>query len=433
MHTSLIAIFSVLFFLHASLSSAAGASLNNPNDVASSLRYRRQICKASNNCPPSPQQRALDDLPWKRRARGPGRMRKTRSTSPSSPKPSKVEKQARKVSASSAYNEPHLHPVPTIETTMAHPSMSRLVYSRLVRDKDVLQTQTQAYSTVMRVPKPPNMRVLDLDLLQTAELAAYRRRKRLGSGSSVGRSRSSTGGSASTTGYIASADSDSKASTSGTPEPSSPSGIYSTSNAAIASSMPASPQFSAFPPHYAPSPDTTILGLATLSDPPSRASSPVQSFHSSLSTIPPSFFPPSTSPSDRSIAPSPASSIYPSPPSSPHLSHRSSSAGSGEEYKAYPSPPASPHHQLDHAQRRRAFSFPPAPAGPTPPRTHSAALSLSGTSNLSHSAFELDDAPDYDLGEQKLGGGSIDEDREDEAWNWSLNGGDVVFGAAGVA
>jgi hypothetical protein len=45
------------------------------------------------------------------------------------------------------------------------------------------------------------------------------------------------------------------------------------------------------------------------------------------------------------------------------------------------------------------------------------------------------DAEEFDLGEQTLGGGMLFdiEEEEHDGMEWSMNGGEVVFGAAGVA
>lgn len=41
---------------------------------------------------------------------------------------------------------------------------------------------------------------------------------------------------------------------------------------------------------------------------------------------------------------------------------------------------------------------------------------------------------EFDLGEQKLGGGMLyEEEDEEDSMDWSMNGGKVVLGAAGVA
>lgn len=44
------------------------------------------------------------------------------------------------------------------------------------------------------------------------------------------------------------------------------------------------------------------------------------------------------------------------------------------------------------------------------------------------------DALEFDLGEQRLGGGELYEDEDEQGgMDWSMNGGEVVFGVAGVA
>lgn len=101
----------------------------------------------------------------------------------------------------------------------------------------------------------------------------------------------------------------------------------------------------------------------------------------------------------------------------------------------YPSPPASPRQAMEQQQRpsreRRAFSF------PTPPTLDDFArpsLRRRSASLNSHPWFNAgieDFAEEYDLGEQRLGGGSNSDDDAadtgDRDMDWSMNGGELVF------
>ncbi|KAF2439513.1 hypothetical protein P171DRAFT_436154 [Karstenula rhodostoma CBS 690.94] len=45
--------------------STAATARNSPTYLTASLRHRHEACKALNNCPLAPSQRALDRIPWK--------------------------------------------------------------------------------------------------------------------------------------------------------------------------------------------------------------------------------------------------------------------------------------------------------------------------------------------------------------------------------
>ncbi|KAF2119230.1 hypothetical protein BDV96DRAFT_341534 [Lophiotrema nucula] len=327
---------------------------------------------------------------------------------PSSPRSPKVDKRTRKGGPS----PPYIHPLPTIETIMTYPSLTRTVYDSLVRGEPPART----YNTVIHTPKPMNMRTLDDNLLRSAELSAWRRRNRSRSNASA-RSRSSTVSSTASTATdystnSSSAGADSDSSASDVSESGSPISVSSTSKATIASSTATTPRF---PLNLVLEIDQPMLSTAEdrRIEPPSREPSPAQSFYSTHST--------------RSSAPSPASSAYPSPPASPELSRRSSS--SGEEYMAYPSPPPSPRPMQQQLHReRRSFSFPPPSQSSSPPP-------LTRSSSLQSHPWSEGDALEFDLGAQKISLEPLDEaeDESDEDMDWSMNGGTIVIGAAGVA
>ncbi|KAF2648927.1 hypothetical protein K491DRAFT_722153 [Lophiostoma macrostomum CBS 122681] len=391
---------------------------------------------------------------------------------PSSPRISKPEKRVRKPGFS--ITSIHLHPLPTIETLMTYPAISRPVYNRLVRG----EPPADNYKTVIHTPKPYNMRTLDQTLIRAAETQAYRRRKRSNSGL---RSRSSTTSSTASSYVDRSSNSsvagDSDTSAYDSSDPSSSASVSSTTKATVASSPAVSPNRLLFPRLYSDPARPMLTNLLprspfiesdilnAYSDPPSQASSPLlaQSFHSTISAFSDTSSEGSAPQSTRSSAPSPASSAYPSPPASPLVSRRSSSSGEGF---LYPSPPPSPHpaqlaftlqpqsqfqsqsQNLFRSRERRAFSTPP-PAAPTPPlplRHRSASLtSHPPLYTFSNERVQVEiNAEEFDLGEQTLGGGmlfDVEEEGEDtkgmglgqDDMEWSMNGGEVVFGAAGVA
>ncbi|KAF2260921.1 hypothetical protein CC78DRAFT_383262 [Lojkania enalia] len=354
---------------------------------------------------------------------------KKKPSPPSSPNPNKVDKRTRKAGPL----PPFIHPLPTIETIMTYPSLSRPVYDSLVRGEAPART----YKTVIHTPKPINLRTLDENLLRSAELSAWRRRSRSRSNSGL-RSRSNTGSStaSSSSGYSTNASSvaaDSDSSSSEISVPSSPVSISSTSKATTASSPARSPRHFMFPSTLMLEVEQPLLpqtqSAGTSSDPPTREPSPAQSFHSSRSTLSAASemaLDGSASSSTRSLAPSPASSAYPSPPASPEISRRSSS--SGEEYMAYPSPPPSPRRAQQLQNRtRRSFSF-PAPPTQSPP-------ALTRSTSLNSHPWTESDALEFDLGAQRIQVLPLEEaeDESDEDMEWSMNGGTVVFGAAGIA
>ncbi|KAF2005969.1 hypothetical protein P154DRAFT_530260 [Amniculicola lignicola CBS 123094] len=417
--------------------------------------------------------------------------RKSVSSSSSTRSP-KVEKRTRK--AASSLGGPYLHPMPTIETIMTYPDISRPVYDSLVRG----EPPAQSYKTVIHIPKPPTIRILDDNLLRAAEISAFRRRHRART-NSTSRSRSSSGSSVAGSGSGYSTENS-------TPENSAPSTPLEMSKGTDASTEP-SPLFLNFPkskevpdliepispqpftnsllspaPPVSPSPSTesNIIGSY------SRESSPAQSWHTTHSEASNSSLEnnydeneqPYT-PTLRSAAPSPSSSAYPSPPASPIETRRSSS--SGEEFM-YPSPPPSPMHALHstaQGRERRAFTFPAQHASPPiqPRLTRSSSLSshpwfpepstpshasstyshmstpaLSNTDTMSSAGTTpnttpLLDGAEFDLGAQKLGVSLYEDEDSTDAMEWSMNGGkvflgdgehkvemgSVVFGAAGIA
>ncbi|KAF2871646.1 hypothetical protein BDV95DRAFT_607068 [Massariosphaeria phaeospora] len=377
------------------------------------------------------------------------------------PRARKSEKRARKPSPSPA--GAYLQPLPTIETIMTYPSLTRPVYDSLVRGDPPAKT----YHTIVRSPKPPAMRVLDNNLLRAAEIQAQRRRKRAGSARSRSSTASSTASSSSNTSSSSSAGrsagsvaGESDSSASDVSEPSTPLSASAASKSATGalppswglpypslSSHPLSPapdQSLYYPPIVSTERDTDMFMFASDSAAHSSgASSPAESFHSSFSALSSSASDvdvestAATLSSSRSAAPSPASAAYPSPPASPRRERRES-ASAGEDYLAYPSPPPSPSPGAGAQQQQRpvpppherlAFTFPPPPNIP----------SLTGLSASPDIDSELArNAHEFDLGEQTLGGGMLfddDDDSGDDDMEWSMNGGTLVFalGAAGVA
>lgn len=309
---------------------------------------------------------------------------------------------------------PFLHPLPTIETIMAYPGLTRPTYDSIVRG----EPPAQAYHTIIHTPKPLNLRLssssakggLGLILARAAEL----RDERVNGCRSRSDTMSSDGSMMTARSYEDSESSfggDNKDTADASIDvlsPPSPTGsTSSTSRATVSSSPPSSP---AFP-------------LAEAQATNSRSSSPAASFRSSVSTLSSlyeSYSSTTTTPSSADH--SATTSAYPSPPSSPHLSRSSSSS---EEWMPYPSPPDSPSaHQNPHSatRARRASSFPP-PPGPSLLSQPPTRLRASTVPSLP-APF-----PAVDLGGDLE---PIDEDVEDDL-EWSMNGGEVVFGAAGVA
>ncbi|KAF2732293.1 hypothetical protein EJ04DRAFT_578452 [Polyplosphaeria fusca] len=345
--------------------------------------------------------------------------RKKTPSPPSSPSTSKVEKRTRKIPP----GPPFIHPLPTIETIMTYPSLSRPMYDSLVRG----EPPAREYKTVIHTPKPVSTRTPDENLMRAADLSAWRRRNRSRSNLST-RSRSSTSSSVASSATNYSADSSSvgeDSSSSDISEPSTPNlSAISNGKAPAAQKTTRSPRYSLFPPieiEHQPLPFPAPSGTSLHEDAPSRSHSPAQSFHSTHSTL--------------SIDSSPASLAYPSPPASPELSRRSSS--SGEEYMAYPSPPPSPRPQQQPLHReRRSFSYPPPSALAT--SSSSAPPVLRRTTSLNSNPWHAQDALDYDLGAQKLMWdleplGEAEDENDDDDMEWSMHGGTVILGAAGVA
>ncbi|KAF2475318.1 uncharacterized protein BDR25DRAFT_310723 [Lindgomyces ingoldianus] len=444
--TSAVAAILLLFLLLTNITFAA--NLSNPADVASSLRARQTACKALKNCPPSPQKKVLDDLPWNG---VPQVRRPRRKRSGVAKEPARAEKRARRAGSLSA----HLVPLPTIETMMTYPSLPRPLYDSLVRG----DPPAQSYNTIIHTPKPPHMRTLDQNLIRAAEISALRRKNR-------SRSRSSTNSSVagSVSGYSASSNSvygDESSSSSDVSEPTSPASVSSSAKATIASSPARSPTvqlpLSGSPTLSTSTEDSIIDSYST---PHSQDPSPAQSFHSSLSALSAlcdsasSLSAPSSS---RSSAPSPASSAYPSPPTTPSPENSRRSSSSGEEFM-YPSPPPSPGpaaYTQGRTRERRAFTFPVAPSPPPHPlsqgqdqdqdqppfpkvvRTTSMSShptrSRARSKSFDPTRIPLSSEEEFDIGGQqlRLGGGSMYDDDED--MEWSFNGGSIVFGAAGLA
>ncbi|KAF2010783.1 hypothetical protein BU24DRAFT_466560 [Aaosphaeria arxii CBS 175.79] len=408
---------------------------------------------------------------------------------------------------------PYIHPLPSIETIMSSPNMSRPVYNSLTRGE---QPPAQTYKTVIHTPKPANLRILDQNLVRAAESQALQRRRRRANSGPGNRSRSNTGSS------IASSEASTCAGSSvgGDFERESSASEVSDVDSckATAASSPAfsftagsSPRYTLFPQIVQ---STISLPIAS-----SVATSPALSFHSTHSNFSPSSSTPNT-PSERGTPSSQPSSAYPSPPASPIDASRRSSTS--EEYMAYPSPPASPSpapFSLSLRQRlrnnntegiisaggyarRRGYSFPPpklfpsphvrvAPPPPAQPTSTSTSTSarlklplrprmlarsvtaplptLSSSSSPSPLSSSVTCTPDpdtseasssrqkqkawqlepldfegveFDLGEQKLGGGGIDSPTtldsppshllafpslgEGGEWGWSMNGGELV-------
>jgi hypothetical protein len=102
---------------------------------------------------------------------------------------------------------------------------------------------------------------------------------------------------------------------------------------------------------------------------------------------------------------------------------------------AYPSPPPSPRPLQQPLHReRRSFSYPPPSATAS---SSSSAPPLRRRTSLNSHPWTEADALEYDLGTQKLLWdleplGEAD-DESDEYMDWSMNGGTVVLGAAGLA
>ncbi|KAF2742367.1 hypothetical protein M011DRAFT_288790 [Sporormia fimetaria CBS 119925] len=386
----------------------------------------------------------------------------TEPTTPPAPpyKPSKVEK--RTVRASSSIGGPYLRPLPTIETLMSYDSMSRPLYNSMLRG----EPPARNYKTVIHTPKPQTMRILDDNLLRSAEITNRRRRKRANSGPRMRSNTGSSTASSTVTAYSASSSiaGDSESGMSDITEPSSPASVSSTSKATIASSPPTSPQHTDPPrlpmkPVLMPVTAPSIESDFQLSDHSGSPSSP-KSYHSTASTLSWVYevdnvyvddddtpARPSYTPSTRSSAPSPTSTAYPSPPSSPAespagASRRSSS--SHEEFFMYPSPPATPYIAAQQAEPetnqvpgrlRRAFSSPSPPGPlhfePKRPALRRRSASLNFPTVTSAFTENFDDSAMWDLGEQRLGGGGVDDEFDagigsGREIKWSMNGGEIV-------
>ncbi|KAH7130209.1 hypothetical protein B0J11DRAFT_246811 [Dendryphion nanum] len=427
---------------------------------------------------------------------------------PPSPAPPKPEKRARKAAPSPL--GPYLQSMPTIETILDSPNLTRPTYNTLVRGNP----PAQSYKTVIHVPKPPSLRTLDQNMLHSAEVQAFRRRKR--SYSNL-RSRSSTvsstasevsGCSAGATSSIAE-EGECESSNSETSDPDSPKSC----DATVTSSLPGSPLDSFYPlldssasTQYS-STTSSRMNSANASIESfiinSYANSSAESFHSTQSAISLSNSTSRVGNTLCSVSESPSlpfpplhtlgNEAYPSPPTSP-TTRRSSS--SGEEYMAYPSPPPSPrgmpllHPPQPRNRERRAFTFPALQPQPQPEQNLAAPSTSSRSSSSSSSTskrsrpilpprisrstslsshpylslrrvssnsntdpdsdskstttaglINLDYAIPYsgDIGEQCLGGGGLDSDTEadednwDMDFDWSMNGGKIIFGTNGAA
>jgi hypothetical protein len=295
------------------------------------------------------------------------------------------------------------HPLPTIETMMTYPSLTRPTYNSITKG----ELPAQVYNTVIRTPKPIELRprpplttgALDQMLMRAAETRAdVKKMKKTKLRMEVTNSDLEVSCSEISRVDLGPQDTDSVYDDEASSRPPSPAAsTSSTSRATTASSPPISPPLSPFP-SASPSPVRTVADA--MHDIPSSATS-FQSSHSTLSSFYDSYSSARSSSraSSSSSYPSdenPASSTYPSPPASPQPGNVIGT----EVQMSYSSPPA-----LFHPSSTRSSTSVLASKPPSPPTID----------QLSDSLFD---------DEGNSGDKSMDP---------SLNGGAVVFGAAGVA
>ncbi|KAF2683018.1 hypothetical protein K458DRAFT_419240 [Lentithecium fluviatile CBS 122367] len=332
---------------------------------------------------------------------------------------------------------PFLHPLPTIETLMTYPTLTRPTYNSIVKG----EPPAQEYNTVIRTPKPPYMRLQSSSVDTTLNQIRTRISKlKVDTGRNTQSKLRSELSIESLSDMLAEMEQsrryrkDSMMNNDGLLVPPSPTAsISSSSKATVSSSPPTSRTSSPFrSATQSTRPSTPEEDTLEMDEEPS---SPAASFRTSLSTQSSiySSYNGSEISTANSFAQSSSSSASPSPPASP-LSRRPSP---GDDWMSYPSPPPSP--LLPHIPQQQ-------PPGHTGQRHH---FRRASTAITFHSSTTEDltrptilratpqpppSVPVNGIGEDQLGGGMLYEDPStDDPMDWSMNGGEVILGAAGVA